>query len=89
MFIRSLALADHLGDVANDVDWVLKMMGVDAGSWGNLDELGEKLGDMGVKYMHELGDYNLIHVTDELTPQAYCSVCRIFHEHGHGGLSGE
>lgn len=64
IFIRNISLADHLGDVADDIDSILKMLGVDAGSWGNLDELGDNLGNMGVKYMHELGNYNNIRVDD-------------------------
>jgi len=64
MFIKNLALADHMGDVADDAECVLKMLGVDAGEWGNLDQLGENLGQMGVKWMFEIGDYNEIRVDD-------------------------
>lgn len=64
IFIRNLALADHLGDVGDDVDSLLKMLDVKVGLWGSLDELGEILGDVGVRYMYELGNYNDIRVDD-------------------------
>lgn len=63
-FVRNLSLADHLGDVADDVDILLKILDVDAGTWDSLDELGENLDKIGVKYMFELGNYNDIRVDD-------------------------
>lgn len=47
-FIGSLTLCDHMGDVTNDIDDVLKKLGLDI-EWDELHELGVALGKMGVK----------------------------------------
>ena len=41
-FIGSLTLCDHMGDVANDIDEVLKKMEIDV-KWECLEELPSKL----------------------------------------------
>lgn len=46
-FIGSLTLCDHMGDVSNDVDTVLKKIGIDI-EWNEWHELGHALGDMGI-----------------------------------------
>ena len=52
--IGSITLADHLGDVAADVQHVLKMLGApyDSLEWGALNELGPELGKLGVKTLY-------------------------------------
>lgn len=50
-FIASLTLADHMGDVSNDVEMVLKRLGVEI-EWGEWDELGRALGRIGVKTLY-------------------------------------
>jgi hypothetical protein len=51
-WVRSLTLADHIGDVANDVDRLLKDLGVNV-EWDELSELDTELGKLGVNYRHE------------------------------------
>ena len=50
-FIGSLTLADHLGDVSNDIDAVLKRLGLDI-EWHELSDLGKRLGEMGVTTLY-------------------------------------
>lgn len=50
-FIASLTLADHLGDVGNDIQTVLYRLGITE-PWDELDELGNILSKMGVKTLH-------------------------------------
>lgn len=50
-FIASLTLSDHMGDVADDVDYVLKQLGLEM-EWDGLDELGTKLGEMGITTLY-------------------------------------
>ena len=50
-FIGSLTLCDHMGDVSNDVDWVLKRLGLEI-EWNEFYELGNALGKMGVKTLY-------------------------------------
>lgn len=50
-FVASLTLGDHMGDVANDVDAVLRKLGVDV-EWESLDQLGSALGERGVTTLH-------------------------------------
>jgi hypothetical protein len=49
--IGSLTLCDHMGDVADDVDFALKAIGVPF-EWEDLSELGTKLGRMGVRTLY-------------------------------------
>ena len=49
--IGSLTLADHMGDAAGDVAQALKMAGLDI-EWDDLNELGARLGQMGVTTLH-------------------------------------
>jgi hypothetical protein len=51
-FIGSLTLADHPGDVCNNIDTVLKRIGWNGGEWGDLEELGELLGREGVTTLY-------------------------------------
>jgi hypothetical protein len=55
-FIASLTLCDHMGDVAGDVQDVLKRIDLKI-EWDEMYELGRALGKMGVKtlYNTELG----------------------------------
>jgi len=46
-FIGSLTLADHMGDVTNDIEQVLGLLGIKI-EWNDLTELGTALGNMGV-----------------------------------------
>jgi hypothetical protein len=46
-FIGSLCLADHMGDVSNEIDTVLKVLGHDHG-WDDFEELMTWLGKRGV-----------------------------------------
>jgi hypothetical protein len=41
--IKGLCLADHLGDVANDIDLALRRMGLGHIKWDDLGELRQKL----------------------------------------------
>ncbi|KKK84011.1 hypothetical protein LCGC14_2787650 [marine sediment metagenome] len=50
-FIGSLTLADHLGDVSDDIDTVLKRLDVSV-EWDELGELGDALGKMGVTTLY-------------------------------------
>ncbi len=50
-FIGSLTLCEHMGDVSNDVETVLKRLGVQV-DWDDLDELGDHLGEMGITTLH-------------------------------------
>ena len=56
-FIASLTLADHMGDVSNDVVTVLKRLGLDI-EWDEWNELSAALSRMGVTtlYSTTLGD---------------------------------
>jgi hypothetical protein len=49
--IASLTLCDHMGDVANDVDIVLKRLGISF-EWDELSEVGDKLGEMGITTLY-------------------------------------
>ena len=51
-WIKTLTLADHIGDVCNDLDTLLKKLGVTE-RWDELYELSDVLTRMGVKYLHE------------------------------------
>jgi hypothetical protein len=51
-WIKSLTLADHLGDVWDDVDVLLKYLGEDIES-DDIEDLQQKLTDRGVLYLHE------------------------------------
>jgi fibrillarin-like rRNA methylase len=50
-FIGSLTLADHMGDVSNDVSDVLERMGVEI-EWDEWEDLRSKLGAMGITTLH-------------------------------------
>lgn len=50
-FVGSLTLADHMGDVSNDVEQVLKLLGVKI-EWYEWGELGSALGKMGVTTLY-------------------------------------
>jgi len=47
-FIKSLCLADHMGDVSNDVQDLLDKLGV-KGEWEEFSELREVLDEIGIK----------------------------------------
>lgn len=42
-FIGSLTLADHMGDVADDIQYVLKKLGMNDIEWEDLVELRSEL----------------------------------------------
>ncbi len=46
-FIGSLTVCEHMGDVSNDVDTVLRRLGV-TGEWDDWPELADHLHSMGV-----------------------------------------
>lgn len=50
-FIGSLTLAEHMGDVRENIDTVLKRLGVKI-EYETLSELGDALGDMGVTTLY-------------------------------------
>jgi hypothetical protein len=50
-FIGDLTLADHMGDVSNDITQVLKRLGIDI-EWDELNDLRKQLGKMGVKTLY-------------------------------------
>jgi hypothetical protein len=50
--IGSLALCDHMGDVASDVQAALTQIGLDI-KWDDLSDLGKKLGEMGVTTLYD------------------------------------
>jgi hypothetical protein len=50
-FIASLTIADHLGDVAEDIRVVLDRLGIDV-EWDDLSDLGTELGLLGVTTLH-------------------------------------
>lgn len=56
-FIASLTLADHLGDVGNDIGEVLKQIGLEI-EWDEPSDLGTALGKMGITTLYgtELGE---------------------------------
>jgi hypothetical protein len=50
-FIASLTLADHMGDVAEDIDYVLDEVGfIDV--WNDLDELGAILAKQNITTLY-------------------------------------
>jgi hypothetical protein len=49
--IGSLTLADHMGDISDDVTTALKMAGIDV-EWEDWDDLGSALHKMGVTTLH-------------------------------------
>jgi hypothetical protein len=55
-FIGSLTLCDHMGDVADDVNEVMKRMGVKI-KWDDWSDLGKSLHKLGVATLYgtELG----------------------------------
>ena len=50
-FIASLCLCDHMGDVSNDVDFVLKKLGIDV-EWDDFYELGNWCGEQGITTLY-------------------------------------
>lgn len=54
-FFRQLALCDHMGDVGNEADTVLRILGIDA-NWRDFSELAHKLEALGVPKLCELYD---------------------------------
>lgn len=50
-FIASLTLADHMGDVSNEVEEVLRCLGLKI-EWDEMHELGTALGKMGVTTLY-------------------------------------
>lgn len=46
-FIHSLTVCDHMGDVADDIDAVLKRMGEKI-EWGDLYQLGQEMEKRGI-----------------------------------------
>lgn len=50
-FIGSLTLADHLGDVGNDIETVLKRLDLKI-DWDEPHELGQALGKMGITTLY-------------------------------------
>jgi hypothetical protein len=50
-FIGSITLADHLGDVGNDINHLLKRMSLDI-SWSDWPELALALHDMGISSLY-------------------------------------
>lgn len=51
-FIASLTLCDHLGDVADDINCVLKRLDYNI-KWDDLSELGDELGKLGITTLYE------------------------------------
>ncbi len=54
-FIGSLTLCDHMGDVGNDVESVLEILGLDLDGdepWDELSDLGDRLGRMGITTLY-------------------------------------
>lgn len=51
-FIGSLTLADHMGDVSNDIDFVLRRIMPDIGEWEELSDLGDELGRRGITTLY-------------------------------------
>lgn len=56
--IASLTIADHMGDVAEDIVEALKRLGLGDLEWQDLSDLGMELGKLGVTTLHgtSLGD---------------------------------
>lgn len=56
--IGSLTLADHMGDVANDLYDVIRELKLPVGEWSELHELADELGKLGIETLHgtKLGD---------------------------------
>lgn len=50
-FVASLTLCEHMGDVADDIETVLDLLGLEL-EWEDLDELREKLHKMGVTTLY-------------------------------------
>jgi hypothetical protein len=50
-FIASLTLADHMGDVADDVNCVLKRLGMEI-EWDEWADLGDEMAKLGVKTLY-------------------------------------
>jgi hypothetical protein len=50
-FIASLSLADHMGDVAGDIDIVLERIGIKI-EWEDWSDLRNELGRMGVTTLY-------------------------------------
>lgn len=50
-FIASLTLCDHMGDVGDDIEKVLKLMGEDI-AFDDLRDLADALGARGVKTLY-------------------------------------
>ena len=50
-FIGSLTLCDHMGDVSNDVDFILKELGYDV-EWDDLNELSDWCGEQGIETLY-------------------------------------
>lgn len=56
-FIGSLTMCDHMGDVGEDVEKVLKLAKIDIDEWEDWSDLRNSLGKMGVTTLYgtELG----------------------------------
>lgn len=52
-FLASLTLCDHMGDVANDIEQVLGIAGIDLGEWGDLNELHDRLAERGITTLYD------------------------------------
>jgi len=52
-FIRSLSLADHMGDVGNTVITLFELMEINT-EWRDLDELSQILEQQDVPYLYEI-----------------------------------
>lgn len=50
-FIASLTLCEHMGDVADDIETVLDILGIKL-EWEDLYDLRMKLGKMGIKTLY-------------------------------------
>lgn len=53
-FVRDLSFADHMGDVADDVVWLLRLLKVEVPPWGSMEDLSNHLDKLGVKHLYEL-----------------------------------
>lgn len=51
-FIGSLTLCDHMGDVADGINLVLKKLGIEIGEWYDYSDLRKELDKMGVTTLY-------------------------------------
>ena len=53
-FFRGLSLADHIGDVASDVEDLIRRMNIVLPDWHSFEELSDILKQRDVPYLHEI-----------------------------------